>query len=296
MKQKNKYLLIFLILSFFKIQAQSITVTDSISRQKLPYATVLYKGGGLYSDNNGQFSLNGIPAHKIKITYLGYEDFILHPSTYKNLTVRMVPKSIELPEVILQTITKKVKIDFLKNTRDIGYFPLMNGHEIFMRIVPNKTNANSIIEAVYFSFEKNSIREKSPSGQKIRINIYNELDEKIYSEIKEIDAGRQKIKLILPENKIQFHENGIGFGIELLDSVGNDENDPISLNLRLTGETTKEYSAETFYKYIFDNQENLVSLDQLILDNLGENYNRKKNYSRNVNIALDLIRNKEIEK
>lgn len=284
---------IIFILSFCKIQAQAIKVIDSISGQELPYATVTFDGGGLYSDSNGQFLLDGINAQKIRITYLGYEDFMLNPNTYKNPTVRMVPKSMELNEVLLSNRTERVKLDFLRKTKFFGYFPLQNGHEVFIRMIPDKVNANSIIEAVYFSFasiEKHSFREKSPIGHKVRVNIYNYLDEKIYSDIIEIDTDDLEIKITLPEKEIQFYGEGIAFGIEMLESVKNGGNEPSALNIGLTGKTTKAFSAHTFYKYIFNEKKGLIPFDTIIKDPSG------KKYSRNVNVALDLIRDKKTGK
>lgn len=286
-------LLIIFILPLHKIQAQSVKVIDSISGQELPYATVTFDRGGLYSDSNGQFLLDGINAQKIRITYLGYEDFMLNPNTYKNPTVRMVPKSMELNEVLLSNRTERVKLDFLRKTKFFGYFPLQNGHEVFIRIIPDEINANSNIEAVYFSFasiEKHSYREKSPIGHKVRVNIYNHLDEKIYSDIIEIDTDEQEIKVILPEKEIQFYEDGIAFGIEMLESVRNGGNEQSTLNIELTGKTTKAFSAQTFYKYIFNEEEGLIPFNTIIKDPSG------KKYRRNVNIALDLIRDEKTGK
>lgn len=280
---------IFLILSFCKIQAQAIKVIDSISGQELPYATIAFDGGGLYSDSNGQFTLEGVTAQKIRITYLGYEDFMLDPNTYKNPTVRMVPKSMELNEVLLSNRTEDIRLDFLRKTKVFGYFPLQNGHEVFIRMIPDKVNANSIIEAVYFSFAsigKHTYREESASGHKIRLNIYNHLDKKIYSEITEINTDGLETKIILPEKEIQFYGKGIAFGIEMLESGRNNGNEPSTLNIGLTGKAGKGFSAQTFYKYIFDEKEGLIPFDTIIKDPSG------KEYSRNVNIALDLIRNK----
>jgi len=236
--------------------------------------------------------LNGITAQKINITYLGYEDFMLDPSTYKNPTVRMVPKSMELNEVVLSNKTERVRLDFLRKTKIFGYFPLQNGHEVFIRMIPDEINANSIIEAVYFSFasiEKHSYREKSPIGHKVRVNIYNQLDEKIYSEIIEIDTDDLEIKVILPEKEIQFYREGIAFGIEILESGKNNGNEQSTLNIGLTGKITKAFSAQTFYKYIFNEGEGLIPFDTMIKDLSGKKHNR------NVNIALDLIRDRKTE-
>ncbi len=128
----NKLLLntIFFFLFFHLVttQAQVVSskIVDSISKEPIPYATILFKKRGMISNEEGRFSFlykNGAqPTDTLTISCIGYKTIAKPLNQFKDSLIYMSPKTIELKEVVLtdkkytaQEILEKVKANISKN-------------------------------------------------------------------------------------------------------------------------------------------------------------------------------------
>ena len=107
-------IIFFLIASFGQAQEAIIRgiVTDSISGEGLPYASLIYKGTniGTATDMNGHYELPS-PDHTqmLEVSYLGYTTKVLTilPHQHGKLDIQMSPDGIALQEVTVKPKKEK---------------------------------------------------------------------------------------------------------------------------------------------------------------------------------------------
>ena len=82
-------------------------VTDSISGEGLPYASLIFQGTsiGTATDGEGRFELP-LPEHTqiLEVSYLGYDTrrLSIHPRQSGSLHIQLSPDGIALEEVIIK--------------------------------------------------------------------------------------------------------------------------------------------------------------------------------------------------
>lgn len=112
----NYLFLFFFLFSFFEMNAQRrLTVKDSITNETLPYASVnLLNGFGLFTDENGQVSLEKDAPKTIKITYVGYAPKTVLVDKLETPVVLLQPEANTLNEVKIVNSKKgkKTRKDF----------------------------------------------------------------------------------------------------------------------------------------------------------------------------------------
>ena len=118
MKKKIYFLLVF---SFFllKVYGQDFMVkgivTDSITGDGLPFATILVKGSTLRTSTNteGHFSLSVPKGKKIQllISYMGYEscEMEILPDKTPYLKIALIPIDVNLTEVVIKPTREKYR-------------------------------------------------------------------------------------------------------------------------------------------------------------------------------------------
>jgi len=97
-----KLLLVFFLFSLFGMSAQQrrLTVKDSITNEALPYASInLLNGFGLFTDENGQVSLERDAPNTIKITYMGYASKEILVDKLTSPIILLQPEANALSEV-----------------------------------------------------------------------------------------------------------------------------------------------------------------------------------------------------
>lgn len=115
MKDKDLYRKILLLclccLLGITVQAQrtvlSGTVTDSITGESLPYASLVWEGTatGVQTDLDGRFSFVSSGQNKVlEVTYVGYETkrVTIRPGQTQKLDIRLRPSYIALQEVVVK--------------------------------------------------------------------------------------------------------------------------------------------------------------------------------------------------
>ncbi|MDL2265343.1 DUF5686 and carboxypeptidase regulatory-like domain-containing protein [Parabacteroides sp. OttesenSCG-928-G21] len=121
-------------------------VTDSITGEKLPYVSVLFKGttNGTATDLDGSFSISiSTPITAIRVSYLGYaeKEIPIRAGRTTTLDIKLAPSSIELADVII----RPGKEDYSK--RD-------NPAVIFVRNVIENRSANDPRNQDYYQYNQ----------------------------------------------------------------------------------------------------------------------------------------------
>lgn len=78
---------------------------DSITGQPIDFANIVERGttNGTITDANGHFSMLARPGSEVVISYLGYNDYVIHVGNRKSqLNIRMIPNDFELGEVVVK--------------------------------------------------------------------------------------------------------------------------------------------------------------------------------------------------
>ena len=115
MKKKTILLLSLILITFFGYGQTTIIkgmVTDSITGEGLPYASLIFKGTsiGTATDMNGHFELTS-PERTLtlEISYIGYETKQINITSkfQERLVISLVPNDIYLQEVIIKPQKEK---------------------------------------------------------------------------------------------------------------------------------------------------------------------------------------------
>lgn len=213
------------------------TIRDSLTQKALEYSNVvLMNGGGTYANDKGEFEIeikNSI-YDTLKISTLGYKSKKILLNKYKgkviiNLDVNLEPNVEELDEVILTS--KKIKYkdkETLGEDRDgnIGMSSLI-GYETCI-LIENPRKENGKVKRVYIDLKKRknanyiatfnikfyeyNIKEDKPGKELYNKNIY-------------VKPKNQKYRLWVDveDLDIDFLENGICVGVEMVNTYGNVE-------------------------------------------------------------------------
>ncbi len=123
-----KLAMLFLLLFSGGINAQKVSskLIDSISKEPVPYATIIFKKGGTISNEEGKFTFlfgkNAKPTDTLMISCIGYETIKRPLTQFTDSVIFMLPKTNELREVILtnknytaKEIIEKVQENITKN-------------------------------------------------------------------------------------------------------------------------------------------------------------------------------------
>lgn len=115
MEKKIVFLLVFLFTVWIANGQNTIItgiVTDSITNEGLPYASLIFKGTtiGTSTDGDGKFSFSTPTTDKIlQVSYLGYDtkEMRVTPGNANNLKIQLAPSGIALNEVIIKPQKEK---------------------------------------------------------------------------------------------------------------------------------------------------------------------------------------------
>ena len=127
---KSVFKILVFIIALYSISSQaqviSSKIVDSISKEPIPYATILFKKKGIISNEEGRFSFlykkGAQPTDTLTISCIGFKTIAKPLSQFKDSLIYMSPKTIELKEVVLtdkkytaKEIIEKVKENITKN-------------------------------------------------------------------------------------------------------------------------------------------------------------------------------------
>ncbi len=97
--------LLFLLLSYGIVQAQSITIQGVVSSDDIPLpgVSIIIKGTnkGVVTDFDGQYLINANQGDILKFSYIGYENLEVKVKENKNINVNLIEDVNQLDEVIV---------------------------------------------------------------------------------------------------------------------------------------------------------------------------------------------------
>ncbi|MFY0483580.1 hypothetical protein ACI6PS_13360 [Flavobacterium sp. PLA-1-15] len=107
MNHKLRFLIPLLFLAVgISAQQRRLTIKDSLTNEALPYASInLLNGFGLFTDDNGQVTLEKDAPKTIKITYMGYASKEVALDKLTNPIIFLQPEANALSEV--KVVNKK---------------------------------------------------------------------------------------------------------------------------------------------------------------------------------------------
>ncbi|MDJ0644682.1 MAG: carboxypeptidase-like regulatory domain-containing protein [Flavobacteriaceae bacterium] len=162
--QKNKSLLVFAVVFgfIFTMQAQIVSskIIDSVTKEPVPYATILYKKSGMISNEEGRFSFlyrkDSKPTDTLTISCIGFKTIAKPLNQFKDSVIYLAPKAIELREVVLSSknYTAEEIIEKVKENIPQNYNFDLTKKRLFFR----ESNHQNFIKSDY-TLKKSTIKE-----------------------------------------------------------------------------------------------------------------------------------------
>ncbi|SIQ09984.1 carboxypeptidase-like regulatory domain-containing protein [Maribacter ulvicola] len=221
----------FLIFNLFNANAQSLnaTVIDSVSQQPIPFASVQLKEKWVITNEEGSFHLIFDEVitefDSLTVSSMGYETLTRPISEFTSTKIALVPKAIELREVIVsnKNYTADEIMDFVEDHLEKNYTNDLSKKRLFHRTssfnrwtksdfkvkkssidVLNQKFLDSIINTVpknnsYYSEIVGDLYGNS-SQELLKLDLLKA--SKLYDKSKELDAEKleEKFNEILKEN------------------------------------------------------------------------------------------------
>ena len=233
MNNKPTHLLLFtfFVFTILNTNAQNLSanVLDSITQQPIPYATVQLKEKGVITNEEGNFNfiLNETiqESDSLIISSMGYETLAKPISEFTSSRILLVPKAIELREVIVsnKNYTADEIIDFVVENLDKNYKTDLTKKRLFHRSsnfdrwtksdfkvkkssidILNQQFLDSVITTVpkdnsYYSEIVGDLYG-NPDEELLKLNLLKA--SKLFDKSKELDAEKleEKFNEILREN------------------------------------------------------------------------------------------------
>jgi hypothetical protein len=271
--------------------SQNVTIFDAQNHRPIAFVNIQFnKNYGNYTNEKGIFTVNMSATDTLRLTHISYEDYIIKANDIKD-TIIMLPKIMSLKEVVITKHESAPQyIDFPKKCRNISSFPLSSKSELVTLIIPNTTVIDATITKINFNFEKRRRTKENISFQTaFKINIYatndkKEIKDKIYaSEAILINPKKNnKIELNLEMENLEFAENGIFIGIEAIGAIDSQSNiianDSNYIRAILTDKSIYEYSSISFLRYIFNQEQNLFPINDILTETSGAIMNRSLSF------------------
>mgnify|MGYP000129653773 CR=1 FL=1 len=292
-----KYLVIsFLLFCSYKAESQNVIVVDSITKLPLSFVAIEFNNTGFYSSINGEFDLKTVMTDSLNIKLLGYKTQRFKTTNVQD-TIFLKSQSYKLDEIVLtgnQAETKGIKL--LKGAKSFGSWPLQPKSEIITSVYPFDKTKNYYVNKISIRFskviEKKELKNTNVKAY-VRIHIYdsdkNKLTEPLYSsEPIDVNSFIKDIAIFdVSEQALLLKESGIFIGLELigyyLDSKEQESENSV-IRPELTSKTNDYFKSNSYLRYVFQNNEKLIPLNEIIKKG---NPNGRE-ISRNLNIGLEL--------
>ena len=213
-------LLILFTLIACHAQAQTLRgqVTDSLTREPLPGATVTLHREGETSildyaitDDEGRFSFkrSEVKALNISITYLGYKKKTLPAITNKEMRIGLLPDAIALKEVTIQSGRISMRQDTIKY--DLARFA--SNKDSNVKDVLKKLPGIDVDENTgQISYQGKAISNFYVEGMDVTGGSYNQVNENLKAdavESAEVIERHQPIRSLrnVDSNRKVYHDN-----------------------------------------------------------------------------------------
>ncbi|ASV29981.1 carboxypeptidase-like regulatory domain-containing protein [Maribacter cobaltidurans] len=136
---------------FLFAQTLTSTVLDSVTQKPVPYATVLLNNKGVITNEEGKFTFlidEGVQeTDSLFISCIGYESIGKPLKEFKEKTILLAPKAIELREVIVSNkdYTPEEILEFVEDNIEKNYRLGFTKKRLFLR----ESNSNYISKSDY---------------------------------------------------------------------------------------------------------------------------------------------------
>ncbi|WP_036151336.1 carboxypeptidase-like regulatory domain-containing protein [Maribacter forsetii] len=221
----------FLFFNFLSLNAQNLSafVIDSVSKQPIPFASVQLKEKWAITNEEGNFNLifdeTVTASDSLTISSMGYETLIKPISEFTTTKIALVPKAIELREVIVsnKNYTADEIMDLVEDNLEKNYSNDLSKKRLFHRTsnfdrwtksdfkvkkssidILNQTFLDSVIRTVpkdnsYYSEIVGDLYGNSTQEQ-LKLDLLKA--SKLFDKSKELDAEKleEKFNEILKEN------------------------------------------------------------------------------------------------
>lgn len=199
----NIYKLLPILLLIAPLQAQTLSskIVDSVTKKPVPYATVQLNNKGMITNEEGRFKFSlgtGIrETDSLFISSIGYSSIRKPISEFTDSLVYLVPKAIELKEVIVsnKNYTPREIIEKVEDKIDENYHTDFSKKRVFLRETYQQHIAKTdyeIKKSSIAAFNKKFIDSIIRTVPK-KFTYYNELLGDLYGND---DADDQKLGLI----------------------------------------------------------------------------------------------------
>ena len=282
-KITTQFLILFILLFSFTATAQKISskIIDSITKEPVPYATVIFKKGGTISNEEGKFtflySKNAKETDTLMVSCIGYETIKRPLSQFKSNVIYMLPKTNELKEVILsnKNYTAREVIEKVQENISTNYNFDLTKKRVFYResskqnfIKTNYTLKKSTIAALnkpFLDSVLNSLPKSNAYYTEVLCDLYGNFSKEkqkidlikaseLYDKNNEVGvtAFEEKFERIINENvkkdsyfKVKSGLFGQKLDMEELKGSEIDSTDAAALKKKLEDEKKREADRKT---------------------------------------------------
>lgn len=209
LKHKHMYNITFRLFIFFVFictinthsQEMNAKIIDSITKEPVPYATVIFNKKGMISNEDGRFSFlfsnDTNPTDSLVISCIGFETFSKPLNKFKDSVIYLIPKITELKEIVLSNnkftadeIIEKVKSNIDKNynfdlTKKRLFFREANHQNLLRTDFTLKKSTIDALNKQFLDSAMQSIPRKNAYYTEVLCDLYGNFSKDM-----------QKIKLI----------------------------------------------------------------------------------------------------
>lgn len=172
MEKINILIKLILVLGIsLKLDAQTkIIVLDDLTKDPIPFATIIYKDNlGTFTNDNGIFLLDH-SFEKVTIKSIGYKELNIDTNEIKD-TIVMSIKPINLAEIVVTQLHKKFsysKVDMKTNNDFLKTYLPFAGNEIATLILENFNSKKSYLTNVRIPTNSSILKVRTKDNTKAR--------------------------------------------------------------------------------------------------------------------------------
>ena len=291
----KKSLILLILLSYcFKSFSQNIVVVDSLTKEPISFSVIKFNKNGFYTSQSGEFDLNQIKNDSFEINSLGFKKRVLKTTIVKD-TIFLSNEINLLEEVLLhkKIVYKELKLS--KKPKIFSSWVLQPRTEILTAIYPSNEVENFYIDKINIGFakvkEKKKLKDSNIKAY-IRLHFYENDNKKPSNQLycsKPLDVNsfkKDEISIDISNNLIKLNPNGIYIGLGLIGYYNKTKEIELNPIIRplFTNKSNDFFSSQTFIRYVFKNETNIVAVNDLLKKGMSE----RKEFKRNLNIGMTL--------
>ena len=268
------FIILFISFKSFSQSKTSKIVVDIETRKPIPYVAIeiIENGKGIYSDENGKFTIPLKNDESLKISHLGYKSISIKSEKIKD-TLFLKKNVINLNEVIVWSgKIKEKEIGYIKKKKTLRWHIRPQTQLATLIKLKNKINRSYIneilipINKIITGFKGKKLTQKTEDFQSIfRVYIYKNENEKpgknLLSTPILINTNQNSndvLKVNISNEFIEFPANGVFIGIEMIGDFNKqggitnyNNNKSVLPSFMYTNKKNKKLISVSFIKRVF---------------------------------------------